>query len=193
MRIKYVGSSARIISKFYTTGKDLVLRPNIEYVLYDEDIEKNSTLVNLIKDATVLKISDEEPLEAATGIDADVSAGIDKLITWVQSSDVAIQFTDPINGGVENTYSGAVGVPVVVGLAVTNGSGVTDTFNSVATVVVTVDAGTINGGAGPVTVTFVNGVITVSINRINAGDVGISLSGGNTSLNKADIAKVTFA
>jgi hypothetical protein len=190
MKIKNISSSNIILSDIKDAGgRETYVYAGQEVVIYDEDAEKSGSLRQYILDGYIIKIGDEEPGEGS-GVEIEKA---DKIIDWIISRDQAIQFTDPINGTIENDYAGVHGTPVVVGLAVTDGAGVIDTFKQGATIVVTIDAGTIDGVAGPVTKTLVNGEIAVSINRATAGDVNITLSGGNTSLDKSDIAKVTFS
>ena len=191
MQIKNVSSSiVSIYDLVDSTGrKGITLNPGQEILVYDEDAERSGALIDFMKRGLIQKIGDIEPKE-----DQNVEIEqVDKVIRWINSRDKAIQFANPINGSIQNEFNGTHGTPVNIAIVVTDGDGTVSIFNHSAIVVVTVDAGTINGVSGSVTVNFTNGQVVVSINRADAGDVNISLSGGNTNLDKSDTAVVYFA
>jgi hypothetical protein len=104
------------------------------------------------------------------------------VLAYILANDSNIQFTggsDGLNGplGV-NHYSGAHS-GVAVGLAIANGQGVVDVFNSVSTITLTATGGTapkINGQSGPVVVPLLNGVATVTVSDSAPGTVSLAMS-----------------
>jgi hypothetical protein len=126
---------------------------------------------------------------------ANVSADFAAIKEWINSGDSIIQFF-PINGPTtDNAYSG-VHTGTTVQIAVTNGSGIVDPFNSVATVELTAAGGTtpkINGHNSPVLLTLTNGMVSAVISDTGAGAVTLGLQNGNTSLNLADTSTVTLS
>lgn len=203
MRVKNMSNGTVIIDDIVDTQsglKGITLQSGVEILLYDEDTEKSSQLKAFLTSGVLANIGDEEPAEGAGDMD-------DKLIAWVKAGDVYIQFSPSTSG--DNPYSGDVGTPVEIPIAVTNGVGTIDTFNSEATVEVTIDGGSTatdpviqyrktDGswsvmGAGPVTIPFVNGVGRIKVNCTGAGDILLTLGGGNTSLDRTDTATVTMS
>jgi hypothetical protein len=203
MKVRYDGTNKRTL---VVGDREYILNPAATYVWYDEDVEKSTLVLSLLQSKKLVKISDEEPLETTYATDTDNSAAI---ISWVKSGDVAIQFADPVNGDIQNTYSGTHGTPVALDLVVTNGSGVTDTFNSDETVIVTITGGSsssktvsykkIDGtwstpAAGPVTPQAVKGVIYLKVDAADAGTITLGLSSPlPVVLNVADTAEITLA
>ena len=104
------------------------------------------------------------------------------VLAYILANDSNVQFTggsDGLNGplGVNN-YAGAHS-GVAVGVAIANGQGVVDSFNSISTVTLTATGGTapkINGQSGPVVVPLLNGVASAMVSDSAAGTVNIAMS-----------------
>lgn len=134
----------------------------------------------------------------------EMASTVTDLLNWAISNDKAIQFLDANGDAVDNAYAGAIAADVTIMVGVTNGTGTIDPFNSAATVVVTITGGTAAGaqirsgisgtyGAGPVTLTAVNGIMTCQVKGTGAGTILLGLSGGNTTLSRIDTATVTLS
>jgi hypothetical protein len=150
--------------------------PNDIVILLDEDAAKSTALVALINAGKIVKIGDDEPGDGGPTQDRTRD-----LEAWVLSTDTQVQFATSSSGMITSSYSGTHGTPVPISLWVTNGIGIKDLINSLSTVQVSVTGGTasgktINGGAGPVTVTFAKGAASASINATSAGTVTLGLS-----------------
>ncbi len=196
MKVKNTSLETVVLQDIYdaqTRLQGITLQAGVEVTLYDEDCEKSVSLKTFMDNGKVIWISDEEP---TTGV-ADLA---DKIIDWILSADSIIQFLPTTGGAVHGT-------PVAIYAKVTNLDGVVDTFNNVATVVVTISSGSATGkkiqykladgtwstlGAGPVTVPVINGVFSVKVDGTSSGDINLALSAGNTSLTKSSTCAVTL-
>jgi len=178
-------------------GQSLVINPNADVLVYNEDLEKSAALQSLLDSGKLTKISEEEPLDATSV--ADESQDIRE---WILSNDVLIQFTggnEGKNGTTPNTY-GAAASPVTVPLVVTDGDGTTDLLNNVTTVLVTITGGTatspsIDGSSSPVTKTMIKGTISMSVAGTGPGTVILGLSTPthpSETLDVTDVATVTL-
>jgi hypothetical protein len=114
-----------------------------------------------------------------------------RLIEWVKSTDLLIQFAPSNGSSVQNEFDATAGEAHDVELWVTNGQGFLDVFNSDEEVTVGASGGTVNGETS-VDVTMEDGKVVLSVLRATAGDVTLSLS-NNTRLNINDTAVVHFA
>jgi len=204
MKIKNISSSIISINDLLDreTKQPITLDLNEEMIIYDEDAEGSSTLKRYIDGGYIQVTGKEEPVEIE-----DIVGGGEERDTYLVKktllgADVAIQFT-PVNGaGNDNAYAGAINTDKDITLAITNGNGGIDYVNSTATIVVSITGGTagtkqirlIGGvyGAGPVTLSFVEGEAKVQV-KGTVGTITLGLSGGNTSLNKTDTATCTLA
>lgn len=127
---------------------------------------------------------------------ADYADALEELTAYMLRKQFAIQF-------VPDTYNDAGANTVTVNIKVTDSEGVTIGKLSNVTEVTVSKSGdttpgglaTINGSAGPVVVTVVDGVASVTV-AANAGPgvVALALSdSGATGLDVSDTAAVTFA
>jgi len=190
-------------------GIEFVMPPNaganpaLDKVVFNDDLGKSVALAALIDSHEVLVVNPyEEPL-GSTGVAgyggfSESDNGItDAIKAWIKSGDALIQFFE-INGpSTDNSYSG-VKEGTLIRVAVTNGIGVLDTFNSTATVEVAIIGGTapapkINGADGPVLLTMTNGSVEATISADAAGDVLLGLQNGNTTLDLSDTATVSLS
>lgn len=179
----------------------LIVQAKEEVTIFNEDAEKSLQLKSFIDGGqiSVLNATDEPTSGTSIG---DPEAD---LRTWVLMNDVSAQFVggdDGLNGPtVPNNYSGTPGTPVTVPLWVTDGDGTLDIINSQSTVQVAIVGGTasnptIDGGVGPVTLTFVKGAASVKVDAGGAGTVLLALSSPThptVTLNVADTGIVTLA
>ena len=155
-------------------------------VLTEDELEAiQPTLALLVRDNS---------LSVAATVDTTMFDYVDtsKLVDWVISTDILIQFA-PINGDmVQNSYNVSLSSrPFSVALWVTNGSGILDTFNNTETVTVNATGGTVNGSSNA-TVTVHNGIAVLTIDRTIAGDTSLSLS-DNTRLGISDTAVIHWS
>ena len=61
MKIKNVSNSIVVVHDLFDNGVNLILRPDEEKLLYNEDTEKSSALKQYITDEIIEIISDAEP------------------------------------------------------------------------------------------------------------------------------------
>jgi len=194
-------------------GVQLVMQPNaganpdLDKILFNDDLAQSRGLAALIGDGAVIIVNTtEEPLsgtdvEGFGGMDTVAGglqqADINAIKAYVVSTDAVIQFFDVNGPSSDNTFSGVKeGTEVSVG--VTNGVGVLDPFNNVATVEVVVVGGTatspkINGEDGPVLLTVSGGLASAVISASDAGSVLLALQNGNTTLDRSDTATVNLS
>jgi len=170
-------------------GTNVVINAGQEVTLFDEDIEKSPDIKAYMTDGTLVKIDDSEP-ETGTPVE-DIT---DPIREWIIGCDTQIIFPDTTPSGVKE----GMDVEIQVCAADELNKNV-DIFNNVQKVTVTLanvsaTAPTIDGGAGPVEVTFFEGKATVTIAATGAGDVTLSLSlpTPNTGLTVTSTATVTL-
>jgi len=72
-------------------GKGTTIGPNETVVLFDEDIEKSPGILSLIGSGKLVRVTDEEPYEQATGIDVDASEHGRGLVK-VSSTDTSFDY-----------------------------------------------------------------------------------------------------
>lgn len=61
MKIKNISTSNVIITDMISKGQSLIIYPNQEMTLFDEDTEKSSVLKQYITDGVIQKVGEEEP------------------------------------------------------------------------------------------------------------------------------------
>ena len=179
----------------------LIIQGGEEIFVFNEDAEKSLQLKSFIDGGQITVL--DQAAEPTTGTSIGDAEG--ELRIWVLMNDVSAQFVagdDGLNGPtVPNNYTGASGTPVTVPIWITDGDGTRDIINSESTVQVAISGGsapskTINGGVGPVTVTFVKGAASVEVDAGGAGDVQLVLSSPThptVTLNVADTAVVALS
>lgn len=64
-------------------GKSVTIKAGQTIILFDEEVEKNESLLKLINSGKLQKVSGEEPYEATYNIDSDLSAQIAALAAAV--------------------------------------------------------------------------------------------------------------
>ena len=161
------------------------MHPGQILTIFDEDAEKSAGLKKMMAASKVIKVGDLEPGETVITDGLELA---NKISAWVLSQDAAFAFSSA-------TYSGTHTAGAVITVKVVSGAGAIDTFNQVATIVVT-PTGThtpLINGAASATLTMVNGIATAVITDNAADSVTVALSGGNTSLTKTATATVTLS
>ena len=110
---------------------------------------------------------------------------IDDIIRYIQSRDTSIRSE-------HYDYSGPVNTPIEINLMICDGAvQYVDIFNSTATVVVSATGSGVIAESMPIQ--FINGRATIHVNDAAAETTILSLSGGNTSLDKSDTANAVFS
>jgi len=195
MKIKNVSVETLHISDLVdeTGHKGITLDPSDELTIFDELAERSTSLAAWITAGKISVINEFVEPNETPGLDplntiADLGV---KVIAWIIHNDYKFDFTNSSNV-VTNVFTGDVSGSVLLNVAVVNSSNVVDTFNSISTVTVTADKGTINSAANLI-VTMTDGIATISVSDNLAETVVLSLSGGNTSLNLDATAQVTFS
>lgn len=152
----------------------LILVPSVNTTLYNEDAEKSKALRKFIEDSLVEIVSrDDEP--SSETVVGDSSS---KLVDSILSSDKQVQFVtdgNDIASADPEIYTAVHAVAKEVRLVITNANDSRDYANSVTTCLITASGGTVNGLSLD-TVTFVDGLATVSVLRATAGNVNLTLS-----------------
>jgi hypothetical protein len=151
-------------------GKGFTLDPDKEVVLYDEDVEKEVSILTLLKNGTLIKVSDEEPLEKQVGVDSDLSSNISKIIQWIRNSDSIVAFVQD-NKGILSSVTLSVDTPTKMYVGVTDADGTVDIFANDVTVTLTPSSGiTVNPTSG----TVVDGKLEVTVTASQDGTIELS-------------------
>ena len=140
----------------------------------------------------------ERPMRTSYGELASVNhvnGEMKRLADQFEQDERYIQFMDDDND--EYAVSGALTTDIVV--AVTSPTGTINKFSRVAGVTVSIDSATaagatINGGADPVVLEFVNGAAILTVAATGTGDVKLSLTdSAGTGLNTQETVTVIFS
>lgn len=167
MKLRNVSSRPVIVT---VQGKGVTLEPNREVILYDEDVEKEVSLLTLIKNGTLQKVSDEEPLESTTGIDIDASSNVSKIIQWIRNGDSIVAFVQD-NKGTLSSVEIPANTPTHMNVGVTDADGTVDIFADDVTITLTPSDGiTVSPTSGKVT----NGKLTVTVTATQNGTIELS-------------------
>lgn len=177
MKLKNISGTPILVPK---EGKYVTLEPNSEIVLFDEDVEKNPSILSLIQQGKLLKISDEEPYEAKTKIDIDASVNISKIIRWIRNSDANVSFVQD-NRGILTSVVLQNNVPTKLYVGVTDADGTVDIFADDIIITLTPSDGiTVNPTSG----TISEGKLEVTVTATQEGTITVS---NNKNLNNIDL------
>ena len=152
----------------------LILAPNVEVTLFNEDVEKSNILLSYIED-NLVEVVDRET-EPTTG--TPVGEQTNEIVDWALCNDTLVQFikddgtlatSDP------EVYSTGINTTKNIRMVVTDGDGTKDLLNSISTVLVSASGGTVNGGSSA-TVTFTNGLVTIGVFCSEPAPVNLTLS-----------------
>ena len=187
MIVKNITSSNLTVSDMVSPDNAavrLILSPNVEVTLFNEDVEKSNILLSYIGD-NLVEVVDRET-EPTTG--TSVGEQTKEMVNWALCNDVLVQFIKDDGTLATNDpeiYSGTPNVDKAIRLVVTDGDGTKDLLNSVSTVLVSASGETtVNGQASSATVTFTNGLATVNINS-SGGAISLTLSSFTHPLSSA--------
>ena len=179
LRVKNISTLRIVVSE--VKRQENVIEPNETQSFMETDEVVKSYAEGTLKDQI-----DAGNLEIVA--DAE-RADIDKLIAQISSANAKIIF--------EGDKAGALAGEDVE-ISSVDANDVVNTFDSVSEVTVTITGGTattptIDGGAGPVDVTVVDGVISVEIAAAGAGTVILGLSAGPAGIDVSDTITVTLS
>jgi hypothetical protein len=136
-------------------------------------------------------IEEPEPAITAEEIKADIVKIVQDLVNQVIMNDVAIRFqkVGP-NWDKENNRFDTNQNSIQIKLKVCDGDGTIDLFQNTATVVVSATGSATIVETMPIT--FTRGEATITVNDNIDEIVTLSLSGGNTDLDKSDTVNINF-
>lgn len=175
MKIKNVsGSELTIIDiKGSGLGGALTLSDQEVVVIYNEDAEKSFQLKKLLDQSLVTKLADDEPSDSTS-----IASPSSKLETLALANDKLVQFIKDNNSIATSDpeiFTATHNVAKSIRLAITDGDGTRDLLNSSSTFLISASGGTVNS-ASSATITFTDGLATVSIFRATAGNVNLVVS-----------------
>lgn len=116
MKVKNVSSSVAIITDMVTSGQGLIVPPDAEIIIHDEDAEKSPVLQQYISDGIIEITGSDEGLSGA--IDADTLAALDTQVNNVLYVDKNRTDTYTATGSSRNPY-------LTIGAAIAEVSGET--------------------------------------------------------------------
>lgn len=197
MKVRNAGSNLINLRKVVVDAnnhkRDVLLAPGESIILFDEIVEQDHQMAELLDSGVLVKVDDSEPSDGSKAADP-----MEKILSWIISQGMLVQFSPP-NGGDPNPYSGPK-EGTTVSICITDGHGILNTFVSGPTVDVTVTGGSsanpkLNGEDSPQTITFTNGIATVAVSADDAGTVDLALADPSDDLQLVlgDTAEVTLS
>jgi len=175
MKLRNVSSNPIMIN---VKGKGVVVEPNGEIVLFDEDVEQDKGILSLISQGLLSKVSGEEPYEQITGVDTDVSA---QVVKWVRAGDTHCSFVNyTVGKGRISSVEVESGDPTTMYVGITNTNEVVDIFADDVTVTLSPSTGiTVSPTSGKVS----DGVLRVTVTATQSGTITVTNDKGLTNVN----------